>query len=100
MYDNNNMADAIRFTWDETKRQENINKRGLDIAVLSGKVFEDQTVIIRQDTRKDYDEDRYLAYGVVDGVRLCVCFTPRDENTIHLITIFKVNKRDWEKYHG
>jgi len=100
LYDNNSMVNEVRFTWDEAKRQENINKRGLDIAVLAAKVFADKTVVIRQDSRKDYGEDRYLAYGVSDSLRLCICFTPRGESTIHLITIFKVNKREWEKYHG
>ncbi|MCL2380584.1 MAG: BrnT family toxin [Treponema sp.] len=93
------MTSEIMFSWNEAKRQENIKKRGLDIAVLASKVFADPNVIFRQDIRKDYGEDRYLAYGMASGLRICICFTLRGE-VVHLITIFKVNKKDWEKYYA
>ena len=99
MSDINSVVYNFRFTWDEGKRQENIGKRGLDIAVLAEKVFADPNLIVRQDARKEHGEDRYLAYGIAGGLRLCLCFTPRGE-TIHLITVFRVNKKDWEKYYG
>ena len=85
--------------WDDIKRKENIEKRGLDIAILAPKVFEDPEAAIEPDLRKDYGEDRYLIYGMVDGLRLCICFTFR-ENVIWLITIFKMHKKNWEKHYG
>ena len=36
---------------------------------------------------------------IVRGLRLCVCFTFR-EDVVRLITIYKVNKKDWEKFYG
>jgi len=96
---NNYVANEIRFIWDEGKRKENIKKRGFDIAILAPKVFRDPNAEIEPDLRKDYGEDRYLIYGLADDLRLCICFTPRDD-AIWLITIFKLHKKDWEKHYG
>ena len=96
---NNNVMNEIKFMWDEGKRKENIKKRGLDIAILAPMVFNDPNAEIERDLRKNYGEDRYLIYGLADGLRLCICFTPR-EDVIWLITIFKLHKKDWEKHYG
>ena len=88
------------FKWDEVKRQENIKKRGLDIVILAPKVFSDPSASIEPDLRKDYGEDRYLIYGFVNDIRLCVCFTLREKVVIWLITIFKVHRKNWEKHYG
>jgi len=87
------------YSWYSGKRQENIYKRGLDFVEFAPKIFADPNVVIRIDKRKNYGEKRYLAFGIADGMRLCLCFTLRNE-LIHLITIYKVNKRDWEKNYG
>ena len=84
------------FSWDSEKRELNIQIRGLDFVVLADFIFADPNVIIRQDDRQDYDEARFLAFAMVEGTRLCLCFTPRDDK-MHLITIFKVNERQWRK---
>ena len=93
------MKSEIKFRWDESKRKENIEKRGLDIVILAPKVFEDPDAEIQLDIRKDYGEDRYLIYGMADDLRLCICFTIRDD-VIWLITIYKIHKKNWEKHYG
>jgi uncharacterized DUF497 family protein len=93
----------IKFKWDENKRQENIKKRGLDIAILAPKVFADPNAEIEQDSRKYYGEDRYLIYGLADDIRICICFTLRKEDgddVNWLITIFKIHRKNWEKHYG
>jgi len=90
---------AVQYEWDENKRQENIEKRGLDMVILAPLVFADPFVVIEPDTRRNYGEERFLAYGLVAGERLCVCFTLRGA-VIRLITIFKLNRKDWEKHYG
>ena len=90
------MNNDLVFEWDEIKRQKNINERGLDIAALAPLVLADPNVVIEQDDKIDYGEERYRAYGSVADLRLCVCFTMR-QNVIRLITIFKLNKNDWRK---
>ena len=85
--------------WDEGKRQENIEKRGLDIAILAPKVFADPNAEIESDFRRNYGEARYLIYGMADDLRLCICFTFR-EDVIWLITIFKIHEKNWGKHYG
>ena len=87
-----------KYSWDDDKRNLNISVRGLDFVVLADFVFDDPDVVIVLDERKDYGEDRYLAYALVAGVRLCLCFTYRDSK-IHLITIFKIHEKRWRKYY-
>ena len=93
------MAEKVKYEWDENKRQKIIAERSLDIAVLAPMVFSERNTVFLPDNRKDYGEERWLAFGIVNSVRLCVCFTLRID-VVRLITIFKVNKRDWEKYYG
>ena len=87
-----------KFSWDSEKRELNIQTRGLDFVKMADLVFSDPDFIIKHDLRRDYGEDRFNAFGLVDGLRLCLCFTPRSEK-LHLITIFIVNKKDWEKHY-
>ena len=87
-----------KYSWDSRKRESTINVRGLDFVVLADFVFGDPDIVIVQDERKDYGENRYLAYAMVAGVRLCLCFTYRCDK-IHLITIFRMHEKKWSKYY-
>jgi len=97
MYYNNNVE--IEYEWFEGKRQEVLAARGIDIVITGPQVLADPNVVIEQDNRQDYGEERFLAYGMVKGERLCLCFTMR-KGKIHLITIFKMRKKQWEKHYG
>ena len=88
-----------KYSWDPIKRAENIEKRGLDIVELADGIFVDPDLAVKLDTRKDYSEQRYLAFALVNDSRLCLCFTPRGDK-IHLITIFNLKEKIWRKYHG
>ena len=91
----------MKYEWDESKRQEIIAVRDLDIRELGPAVFEDPDVKIRDDDRRDYGEERFNAYGMVGNLRLCLCFTYREGGEVmRFITIFIVNKKDWENKYG
>lgn len=87
-----------KYSWDSDKRELNVETRGLDFVFLADFVFADPNVVIVVDNRRDYGETRYLAYAMVGETRLCLCYTPRDGKT-HLITIFKMHKKEWSKYY-
>ncbi|GHU93610.1 hypothetical protein FACS1894156_0690 [Bacteroidia bacterium] len=87
-----------KYSWDTEKRALNIQIRGLDFVVLADLIFADLQLMIEPDNRKDYNEERFWAYAIVDDNRLCLCFTPRDDK-IHLITIFKMHKTPWRKHY-
>ena len=88
-----------RYTWNPEKRKQNLKERGLDFVLLADDILSDPNVVIRQDNRCNYGEDRFLAYALVEGKRLCLCFAPR-EGKIHLITIFMMHKKQWEANYG
>jgi uncharacterized DUF497 family protein len=63
------------FEWDEDKRHENLRKHRIDFwdaaTIWTGPVLE------IQDRRFDYPEDRFIAYGILEGQVLAVIFTWR-----------------------
>ena len=88
-----------KYSWDPEKRESNIKKRGLDFVLLADHIFADPNVVIEPDVRCEYGEERFLAYALVEETRLCLCFALRD-GRIHLITVFKMNKKQWEAHYG
>ena len=88
-----------KYSWHPGKREQNIKERGLDFVELADDVFADPNVVIKLDTCGEYGEIRFLAYALVGGKRLCLCFTPRGR-LVHLVTIFRVNEKRWRKYYG
>jgi uncharacterized DUF497 family protein len=84
--------------YDDEKNRRNIEERGLPFD-LATRVLADPNVLVKIDDRKDYGEPRYIAYGLVDGDRLRLCWTPRGDR-IRVISLYKVHIKDWEKYHG
>ena len=54
----------VDFTWDESKRQANLAKHGLDFADAA-KVFAGPMVLF-EDDRVDYGEQRMIGVGLLD----------------------------------
>ena len=66
----------MELDWDETKREDNLAKHGLDFAIaleLFANYFME-----RLDTRHDYGEDRWVALGMIHGVVVVLVYTERD----------------------
>jgi uncharacterized DUF497 family protein len=88
-----------RYEWDEAKNVGNIRKhRGLSLP-YGKRIFSDHKRIIREDMRFDYGERRYIAIGIVDGVILAVCFTPRGFLKRRLISVRIANKKERRFYY-
>jgi uncharacterized DUF497 family protein len=62
-------------SFDPAKRDATLANRGLDFAD-AGTVFAGQTVTI-QDTRFDYNEDRYITAGYLNHRCVVLVWTPR-----------------------
>ena len=84
-----------QFEWDEEKRLSNINERGIDFkdAAL---IFEGP-VIIQEDKREIYGEQRFRALGKVDGDYCVVAFTWRG-STCRIISAWKVDEDGRKRY--
>jgi len=88
----------IEFEYDPEKNRRNIETRGLAFD-LAESVFADPNMKWEIDDRRDYGETRYVAYGLVDGRRRRLCWTPRG-NKKRVITLYQVHKKEWEEHYG
>jgi uncharacterized protein len=60
----------MRFSWNESKRLENLEKRKVDFREAA-LIFEDPKILEIVNTRSNYGEQRFCALGQTDG-DLCV----------------------------
>ncbi len=92
------MPKALRFTWDETKRQRNLRKHGID--------FEDAKRVISTDHIVDYDlahsqrQDRWRAMGEVSGRVIVVGYQDVDRTTVRLFTARPATKSETIRYYA
>jgi len=86
------------FEYDDEKNHRNIKERDLSFN-LAEFVFADPNRAEGMDDRWDYGERRYWAYGLVNGKRLRLCWTPRGDR-IRVISLYQVHLKEWEKYYG
>jgi uncharacterized DUF497 family protein len=80
------------ITFDETKRQANIAKHGIDLAALSG--FFDGDLL----TREAYGELRFQSVGWHAGEMLFVVWTPGGDEWPHIISARKAEKHEREAW--
>lgn len=85
----------MQFEWDETKRQTNIQKHGIDFVGIE-KVFAGETVTIKDD-RFDYGEPRYITVGLLKGCPVVIAHTETDA-VIRIISVRKAKKNEEISY--
>jgi uncharacterized DUF497 family protein len=88
------------ITWDESKRQINLDQHGIDFADLEP--FFDGDLLTREDEREAYNERRFQSIGVIYGVAFFVVWTPRGKtgDEPHLISARKAvshEERAWSQ---
>ncbi len=86
----------MRYTWDEAKRQANLQKHGLDF-VDAEKVFESPLVLI-EDTREAYDEQRMIGIGLLDFLVVLIVHLESDEE-IRVISMRKAESDETDLYY-
>jgi uncharacterized DUF497 family protein len=89
------MFDAALFEWDPEKSNRNEVQRGFgfDYASL---IFKDE-VLVTEDRRRNYGEDRFVATGTVDEKLLVVVFTWR-EDRVRIISARAAKGRERDAY--
>lgn len=85
----------MKYEWDESKREINLIKHGVDFECLVD--FEWDTAVITVDDRRDYNEQRWVAAGKIDGRLHIVVYTLRSD-IIRVISLRKANKREIQFY--
>lgn len=86
----------MEITFDPAKNAKNIAERGLPFR-MAEEVEWSQAVII-EDTRKDYGERRWRAFGYIGERLFAVVFTTRGD-AMHVISLRKANERE-VRNHG
>ena len=86
----------MRFTWDETKRQANLSKHGLDFADAE-KVFAGPLVLV-EDTRDGYDEQRMIGIGLLDFLVVLIVHVEADEE-IRIISMRKADSDETDLFY-
>ena len=82
---------SIEIEFDPDKRSKALQERGLDFA-RAGDVFEGHHYT-EQDARVDYEEDRFITVGKLDGRMVVMAWTPRGA-VRRIISMRKANDRE------
>ncbi len=90
----------MEFEWDEIKARLNQAKHGISFSEAR-EIFE-RSVLMREDTRRDYGETRYVSVGEIGDtviVVLVVVHTPRGRKT-RIISARKANIQERMSYYA
>ena len=85
----------MEFEWDEGKRLANLRRHGIDFVDVST-VFDGDTVTV-EDDRYSYGEQRFVAFGLLQGRVVAVVHTERDDLT-RIISARKATKYEQRTY--
>ena len=85
----------MKFEWDEAKRLTNVAKHGFDF-VDAVTVFDGDIVTI-EDDRFEYDEQRFVTLGLLNGRVVVIVHTEREDVT-RLISVRKATKNEERNY--
>jgi len=83
------------YEWDASKNEDNLLKHGLSFEdaheVFSG------PCLTFEDTRFEYDEERFITLGYLEGRLVVIAHTPREEST-RIVSMRKANNRERRHY--
>lgn len=86
----------MHFSWDETKREANIAKHGLDFAD-AGRVFVSPMVLF-EDDRQDYGEQRMIGIGLLESLIVLIVHV-ESETHIRIISMRKADSNETDLYY-
>jgi uncharacterized DUF497 family protein len=90
-----------KFNWDRSKNLANIEKHGVSFKDAT-MVFFDPHVAAYDDESHSWDEERFIAVGLSENLRLltvCHCFR-EDDTVVRIISARKATKQEEKLYGG
>lgn len=79
----------MEITFDPAKNLSNLAKHGIELSRAA-----DMAVLwTKPDLRKDYGEERHLAWGTIDGLYYCLAFTKRGQ-TLRVISLRRAHLKE------
>lgn len=89
----------MRFEWNESKRQSNLRKHGVDFADAVEVIFDELAITIEDPDH--HDEQRFITIGTDTKTRvLVVVYAYREKNTIRMISARKADRQERQQYEG
>jgi uncharacterized protein len=85
----------MEIEFDPAKDARNLESRGISFEEAAR--FEWHSALVVQDTRQDYGEPRYRAFGFIGNRLHTLVFTPR-EGGMRVISLRKANSREVLRY--
>ena len=85
----------MHYEFDPVKNKINFDKHGVSLVDAEG--FEWETTVVREDTRKQYAEQRFEATGLI-GDRLHVMVYCLRGDVVRVISLRKANQREVKRY--
>jgi len=86
---------TVDYEFDWAKSESNFAKHGLWLAEVEA--FEWETAIVHEDTRKRYEERRFVATGYVAN-RLHVMVYCLRSHAVRVISLRRANQREIKRY--
>lgn len=86
----------MRIEWDKRKNIINIAKHGIDFADVAD-IF-NHPMLTLQDSREDYDEERWIGVGWIQRFVGVVVYTERAGDVIRIISARKATKNEVRMY--
>jgi uncharacterized DUF497 family protein len=81
----------MQFEWSDSKHAKTLRERGIGfddgVRIFAGRV------VIWEDSRRDYGEERFRAVGETEGVVLHVVYTLRGE-VVRIISVRRANRKE------
>ena len=86
----------MNFECDESKRELNLRKHGLDFADAPGMFA--LPMLSALDTRHDYGEDRWIGIGLLQGRIAVIIYTQPDAETVRVISLRKAVSHERKRF--
>ena len=84
----------MAIEWDEAKNEANFAKHGLRLDSFEG--FDSEPVVL-VDVRRVYGEERFRAFGRIDGVPSSIAYATRGRN-VRLISVRRAHEKEVTRY--
>lgn len=81
------------LSYDPEKDKANLAKHGISLA----RAEDLQNPIGIEDTRRNYGEPRYRAFGFIDGVPYCLAYTIRNGD-VRAISLRRARAKEMKRY--
>ena len=83
----------MKIEFDPTKDATNIAKHNISLA----RAVEFEMLAVQPDTRFDYGEERFRAWGLIEGEAYCLAFTTRDRK-VRVISLRPAGEKEMKRY--